>query len=526
MATTVYDNNIEYAPFNSINSDRAINADHLARWLSSVNSNGVARKLDEFNITIASDMNVIVNTGIGFVDGHHIYLKSTQTIPIEQNENPLTRIDTIGFRLEVANRRVVLYYATGSTSESIAPTPLNDDEYVEIPLFNIEVLQNATSILENNLIDVRQYVVSSATYFKKYTQLYETQSSTNTLNITVPFNNNSDEVDILINGIELLKNQYSIEGNIITLDTSVPSGNEIQLKVWHFQDGSGSMDSLDAVLAQLEEVDKVAKYYYQCNGVNDNIVLSDLAQNFLSGTGDYAGVNTYAQMEIIVCGNCGISTPYSGDGSQTYPYTFFAFGRAAESTRTIYFNFSNCSRIIANCSTTSGTYNTIFSGADINIRNVALNVSRGYNVDIFNGTNIHCQDSEFWMTTTNDCCVGRCCGYFDKVRTSITSTSGNAFCFYGNGRLLRVIGGDHYAWTANSSSEAVCFYVEAYQTENVLFITMANCPQSTRSGYNQTNTIKVNNGYATITQCTLWKEAALYNTTNCITYGNVIISKN
>lgn len=528
-----YENNVEYAPFNSINRDRAINANHLARWLSSVNSDGVARKFDEFETEVSGGMNVTVGTGVGFVDGHHIYLKSSQTIEIEEASVSGDRIDTIGFRLEKTNRKVVLYYKTGEVGSGTAPVVLNNDnsdEYIEVPLYHVNVPRGATSISSTNgLSDVRVYVVSSATFFKKYTYPISVTANRTTLTIPEPFNSSTDDVEILNNGIPLLSSQYSISGNTITLKSPILAGNSVQINVWHFQDSNGSMDSLNVALARISEVEKVMKYYYFCTGSNDNIALSTIAQNFLTGAGDFTGINANAQMELIICGDCGVSNYNGGTGTQANPYVYFAFGRTASTTRTIYFNFSNCSRINIACPTTSGTYATIFSGADINVRNVALNVGAGYNVDIFNGTNVHCEDSEFWMTTTNNCCVGRCCGYFENVRTSITSTGGNAYCFYSNGNLTRIVGGTHYAWTGSSSSVAVCFYVidAAANNENVLFITMANCPQSTRSGLTQTDTIQVNRGYCTAIMNTLWKAATFgENAETTIAYGNVIVSKN
>ena len=534
MAVTTYENNIEYAPFNSVDRDRAINADHLARWLSSVNSDGVTKKFNQLEVKVANGMNVVVDTGIGHVEGHHIYLKSAQTITIETASVSGNRIDTIGFRLETANRKVVLYYKTGDVGTGKAPAVLNNDEYVEIPLCNINVRQSATSILASDLEDVRMYVVSSATYFKRYNQTLTTASVTTTMSITVPFNVETDDVEILVNGIKLLSNQYSIADKTITFNSAIYSGNTIQLNVWHFQDGSGKMNTMNQVVTDLGDLEKVKKYYYFCTGENDNIALSDIAQDFLNGTGEFAGIDAYAQMEVMVCGEMGsIGLMYNiqGSGSQNDPYVYFAFGRASTSTRTIYFNFANCSRITVTAPTNVNYYATIFSGSDINIRNVAVNVVSGYNVDMFNGTNVHVVDSEFWMTTTNDCCVGRCCGYFDKVRTSITSQSGNAFCFYGNGRLLRVIGGDHFAWTANSSKEAIPFYVAANQTENVMHVTMANMPQYARSGYYQSRPIKINHGYATFMMNTMWMVAtkdngSFYDATKCIASGNAIISKN
>lgn len=529
MATTTFENNIEYAPFNSVNKDRVINANHLARWLSSVNGNGVTRKFDEFEAVILDGLNISISNGIGFVDGRHIYLKSAQTIALEAANTSGERIDTIGFRLEVSNRKVVLYYETGEVGSGVAPTPRNNDSYIEVPLYNVRVRQNATSILASDLSDVREYVVSSATFFKRYTQNYKPTSNTYSLTITVPFNVETDDVEIWNNTNVLRSNQYSIEGNVITFNSAIASGSEVQVNVWHFQDGSGSMDSLNKVLEELRKVQRIEKYYYFCTGVNDNIALSNIAQNFLAATGDYEGTNANAQMEIIICGDCGVSRAAGGTGTSADPYVYFKFGRASTSTRTVYFNFANCSQINVACSTTTNSYSTIFSGADINIRNCRLRVSSGFNVDVFFGTNVHCEDSEFWMVTNNDCCVGRCCGYFENVRTSIESSAGNAYCFYSNGNLTRVVGGTHYAYTGSTSKVAVCFYVidAAANNENVLFITMANCPQNARSGLYQTDTIQVNRGYCTAIMNTLWKAATFGdNSETTIAYGNVILSKN
>lgn len=524
----VDETDVEYAPFNSKNKDRVINADHLARWLSSVNSDGVARQLNEFEASISSGMNVVINTGIGHVAGHHLYLKAPITIPVDTSVSG-DRIDTFGFRWEVENRRTFPYYNMGEVGSGVAPTPRNDNQYVEIPLYNIHVKKDATSLTRSDLEDVRTYVVSSATYFKKYNQSHETTTTTTSLKITTPYNNSTDTVDIYVNGIAMSGDKYSIDDTgLITFKGAIYSGNEIQLSVWHFQDGTGTLDSVVKLSDRVTEVERTTSYYYHCTGTNDNIALSKIAQDFLTASGDYAGINANAQMEIIVCGNCGVSTQYSGTGTQANPYVYFAFGRSSSSTRTIYFNFSNCSQINIACRTTANTYNTIFDGADINIRNCRMNVTSGYNVDVFFGTNIHCQDSEFWMTTTGTCCVGRCCGFFENVRTSITSTNGNAYCFYSNGNLTKIIGGTHYAWTASSSAVAVCFYVidAAANNENVLFISMANMPQSARSGYYQTDTVEIHRGYATIMSNAMWKAVNVYDYEKCIAYGNVILSKN
>lgn len=531
-------NNTQYFPFNSRNGDRKVDASYFARYAESLSTDGVARnRYNELELVLSSDMNVTLKPGIGFVKGHYCYVESDITISIASAPSTGTRIDTIGYVLDIENRKVVPYYKEGNTDEG-TPTIVNNSYFVEIPLYNIVV--NAGQVITvDSIKDVRKYAVGTATTFRKLVQSITTSSNITTLAITELYDAASDYVDVQVNGIMLEPNtQFTINGNIITFKEAILANNDVKVIVWHFEDKintfTGSSNTTNS--EELNDLTKIKQYYYFCKGDgNDNVALSNIAQNFLTGTGEFAGISDNAQLEVIVCGDMKQIAIWSDvinqTGTQSNPYIYFNFGRPSTSTRTIYFNFSNCARFDVICSSNTNAYSVVFGGADINIRNVAVNVKTGYNVDMFNGTNVHVQDSEFWMTTSNNCCVGKCCGYFDKVRTSITSTSGNAYCFYGNGGLLRVIGGDHFAWTSASGKEAVCFYVEAYQTENVMHVTMANCPEYPRSGYTQTRPIKINNGYATFMMNTLWMIAtkdngSFYDATKCIASGNAIISKN
>jgi hypothetical protein len=544
MSEASYYNNIKDFAFNSVGDDRLYDANDLCDWLKSTNSNGVrANPVDQLKVKPSTGLTVQITKGVGLINGHSMELTDAITIPVDTAPLASTgysRKDIVGFRVNNIDRKMEIFYRPGTAAATpVVPSLIQNENYYELCLGELTITAGLTTIGINNITDTRDsdkcgFIVSSATIFTPYEQIINTTSTVTTFQIELAtFNPTLDIVTIAINGNKLTDDQFTITGRTVVLKSAVYSGNTIDVDIWHFVDASGVLaNNMGQVEQVSEEVNKMVKYYYFCNGINDNKLLSDLAQNFLAGTGEFVGVDTYAQMELIICGEMGtVNQWYSGNGTQATPYTYFAFGRGNTSTRTIYFNFSNCARINVSCPTNENVYATIFSGADINIRNVALNVGSGYNVDIFNGTNIHCQDSEFWMTTINNCCVGRCCGIFENVRTSIASTAGNAFGFYGNGNLTRIIGGTHYAWTAGTNKEAVCFYVEAYQTANVLFVSMANMPQYSRSGYTQSRPIKINNGYCTVMQCAMWMAATVdngsfYDATKCTAYGNAIISKN
>ena len=528
--------NISYAPFNSVinqstkKGDRTINANHLRRWLSSVNSDGVSRQFDELKLEVDNELNVILKKGIGFVDGCSMFLESPLTITLDASSTNGDRIDTIGYRLTNSIRKVLPYYKTGDVGTEKAPEIVSNSDIIEIPLWNIRVRQGATTVSEEDFADLRKYVVSSATYFKRYNQTKETKSVVSSLVITVPFNNATDDVEVLVNGIVLLDSQYSIQGNAIIFNQAIASGNEIQVNVWHFMEGTGTVDSLNKVAVLQETINTLHQYFYFCNGVDDNVKLSEIAQNFLNARGTFAGEPTYSQIEIVVCGRLGISSNLYGSGTSEDPYYYFNFGDDLTGTRTIYFNFGNCKRIEIDAPVTDGAYTRVFNGSRINIRNISLDINSGYTVDVFYGTKLHIEDSEFWMATSSSCKVVNGDGFFKNVRTSIESSGGNAFGFYSRGGLTRVIGGTHYAGTNGSSTSSASFYVinADSNSNNVLFLSMVNCPKHRLNNDDSSNhqAINVFRGYCTVMESTLWKQASFgASSKDPIAYGNVIIDK-
>lgn len=268
------------------------------------------------------------------------------------------------------------------------------------------------------------------------------------------------------------------------------------------------------------------KYRYKATGTNDNIALSNICQHFLEGTNEFAGVAEYAHLEINVEGDFAISSHSNGQGTTASPYTYLDLGKSAgsTSTRTLSLNFRKCSRI--NITALSGE-TTVIAGNDITIEGLELVCTGGTATNIFSGEKIIARDCKFNITGSGDCIGGNCCGLFENVRMSITSTAGNAFGYIGTGTgILTVRGGTIYTYTGSSSKESVGLYVQANKTSNVLIADGVNIPVNARSGYYQTDSIKINSGYYSLMNCVLGKAANKYSTGEGKTEtGTMIISK-
>lgn len=572
---------VEYGFFNSVNGDRKYNADKLTGWLSVLVGSGVSGvDINSLKVVPKSGMTVTIKAGKAFIDGHYLYNDTDYDIALSASSPTVDRTDRIVFYLDNVNRTMGFKVKSSSTGSLTVVRTSDLKEYVladvSIPKqtaaisadlitdqrakvrdentqekellcgfcktvaplpddFDASDLFNQWEKLFYDWFDGLQEEVATKTMFKEYTSRYVANTvPVSTIPISISqFNNPLDILNVYVNGMKLIKGEdYTVATNrssISLMNAIDVAGTEVHFQVFKsiYDDTSDLttvMTELDELETRVNGLDGSGKYIYNATGTNDNIALSNIAQNYLAGTGDFSGVNTNGQMRVEVRGTLGVTTYYSGNGTSALPYTYFAFGRASTSSRKIIFDFSNCDRITINA---AGTYATIFSGDDIFIENVRVNVASGNNVNFFDGVRVDARDSEFYGSATNDIICLKCCGNFDNVKVSITSTSGNAFCSYGNGNLTRVNGGTFYAWTAASAKEAVCFYVEASKTENVLVLDKVNCPQYARSGYYQTDTIKVNSGYACLTGNTIWKASTLYSTTNgkVTNTGEMVISK-
>ena len=558
--------------FNSLDNDRLYYAEDVNHFFEGLVGAGVFISVGgALHVTAGTGMQVQVASG-RLVDSKGRWLRNDATLnlTIGAADVLLPRYDAIvaGIDSTSAKRSASIYVKSGTAASSPAKPAITRNEYLEeYCLAYVYVDKGVTAITQSAITDTRpdasvcgwvsglikqvdtselfaQYQaayeedrqanqsafntwfasikdsLAAATLIRSYNSVYTTSKAGETV-IPIGISQYNKEIDILqayINGLRLVPNSdYTITSNAqITLTKDVDAGTPVSFEVFKSVDGSDA----ETVVSQVNDIQNdLNKYVYDAAGENDNVLLSQKIQSFLS-----AG-NDYAQLEIDVRGSLDCSTPYSGAGTDADPYIWFALGQGTVTTRRVRLNFAKCNRITVD----SSSYPTavLFGGNDIYMRNcqaVMNNVSTG---KIFNGERVVCDDSEFWLNGTGELIGGGCCGTFTNCRMSVTSSGSTAAGFSANGNVLRLIDCEILAYNLTSvSGEANGVVVEAGQTENVLIMSGCSVPIADRNGYKQSNTVKINNGYYCLTGNLLGKEAAKYSTGDGKTEtGTMLISK-
>lgn len=535
--------------------DRTYSAQDYSENLSTIIHNGVRRSENDDLKVKANGLAVTVGIGRAWING--CWYKNDSDFVFSPVSAPTggARYDRVVLRYSnlLADRNIKLVYLHGeAASNPTKPTIIRNNDVYDLVLADIFIEANASTAtvtdvrgdesvcgwvysvvgsdaffksLDNQLEEIKDKVATT-TVELRYKQVTTLTAEANTVSISIPEYDETvnQNLTVLVNGIH--SEAWTVANGIITFtNTTLIAGSKVEVIITVAKDGTGIQSALTDVEAlktrvtALENGSVENAYNYNCNGVNDNALISQLCQSFLSGAIDHK------QMKLNVYGKLGIQAAANGDGSASRPFKFFNFEKPENQTRKIIIDFANADRI--EITAASGTYSTIFAGKDFCIENVNVNVTSGGTVNFFDGERIKAKDCEFFGTAANDIVCGKTSGTFTDCKVSITSTSGHAFCFTGNGELLRVNGGDYYSWTADSTKESVCFYNSSLQADNVFILNGVNCPQYSRAGYSQTNTIKVDGGFATLTGCTVWKAPALYAVNNGKVFdnGTMIISK-
>lgn len=547
--------------YNSSNGDRKYTAEQFNSYFEGLVSGGVFENVGgALRVVASSGMQVQVSTGrLADTKGRWMKNDAVMNLTVSAADVTLPRYDAIVVKIDSSQsvRAASIYVKQGTAASSpTKPTVTRDTSVEEYCLAYVYVAAGATSITQSSITDTRynrsvcgivvglieqlnmddafdQYdtafwewfstvkeTLATSTLIRSYNSAYTTTKTSETV-IPININQYNKELDILqvyINGLKLVPGtEYTITSNAqITLIKDVDAGTSISFEVFKSVDGSNA----ETIVSQVNDIQtQMDKYQYVGSGANDNVLLSQIVQSFLNGGDDYA------QLEIDVIGSLTCSEPYSGDGSTSRPYLWFALGQSSSTSRRIRFNFAKCDRITVDSNGYSNV--VLFGGNDIYMRNCRAVINNAATGKIFNGERVVCDDSEFWLNGSNTLIGGGCCGTFTNCRMSVTSSDGAASGFSANGNILRLINCEILAYNASSASdEANAVLVEANKTENVLIMNGCNIPVISRSGYKQTNTVKINNGYYNLNGNILGKAAAKYSTGDGKTEtGTMIISK-
>lgn len=497
--------------------DRKYNANDYSDNLAVVISNGVLRSVNDDLRVSASGLVVSVAAGRAWIEGHYYYNDSPYSFPAVTAPAAGSRIDRVFLRLDTAisARKIELVYRQGTAATTpTPPAPVVQGTVYELVLADVFVGTNASSVgvtdkradpslcgwvysvigdnsfftsLDNSFnawFAEKRDTLSSVTLFKRYSWRTVLSSASSVVTFNIPqWDSTTDFLEVYINGmLDAQGVDYTVTGNTITFKNSLVAGTEITVYSYKSVDGTGIMSVADEITALQNEVAALKgdiDSVYVCNGVNDNVELSKIAQAWLNGGTDYGN------KRIRVVGNFGATAPNAGGGTSTNNYRWIDAGGNGAVNRRIILDFSSCSQIEINCP--DDTYNVIFYGLQVDVVGANVIATGGAAIYMFSTagqTVINAERSRFWITSKAGL-IARS-GTFRDCRTSLTTDGENAWSFNVlTGGLLRIYGGEHYTYAATGFESGVV-YVNSGQANAVAITYGMNCPQVARSNYVQT----------------------------------------
>ena len=518
--------------------DRQYNADDYSTQMEALVGSGVRRSGEnDLRVNAAGGMNLSINVGFAFVRGRWFYNDSTftefsiPTAPVGSR----SRIDRVVIRLDrnTQTRSVQFRYLQGVDAESpVAPALTRDDMIYEIALAEIRVRSSVTSITQDDITDLRanddlcgwltiplgdnqewfanfdtdfnewftevKNTLASVTLFKEYNWHTTTTEQTTVVTFNIPQYDSSgvDIVQVYVNGIREIENtDYTLNGSIITFTNSKIVGTDIDVFVYKSIDGTGLgsvSDEITELQNEMATIKNIGEYIYICNGFDDNVKLSDLAQEFLSTDTDNN------QMIIKVYGKFGANAPYAGSGTSVSRYRWFSLGGAGSTKRKIVFDFEGCSEITLNCK--GGLHYIGFYGLGINVKNANITVNCDYSdssFQMFSASNgyIYVENCRFWVNAYTNSFISET-GTFNNCKISVINRGGHSYCFnVSNNGLLRINGGEFYSYTGSSSYNASVIFMDTVATSGVAVSNGMNCPTVAVASRYQKNAILCNAGY-------------------------------
>ena len=515
--------------FNALNIngeyDRKYNADDYTNIFSAFISDGVRRSgIDDFKVS-ANGLVLTVKAGYAVVGGRWVHLDADITLPaITAPAGTYSRIDAVVLRVDAneATRAAGLFIRTGTAASTpTAPGKNAATGTAEVILAHVRIDPGATKV---TLTDTRgnaslcgwittpvgynEYftaldsafedwfqekkdTLASTTLFKQYKWRTVLTSSESSITFDIPQYDSSgvDIIHVYVNGLlEIEGTDYTLNGSTITFGTggggsgTKVAGTEIVVLCYKSIDGTGLgtvSDEITAMQNTLNLLSDENEYIYVCNGKTDNVELSKIASDWLTGGTDYGS------KIVRVYGTFGATSPQGGGGTSSNPYTWLALGKGAANNRKITFDFTGCSAINIACA--DNTHNIIFFGMNVNIIGANVLASGGAAIFMFStaaATAIHAERCRFWITSDAGFIARG--GTFKDCRCSLTVNGADGYAFpVLSGGLLRLFGGEYYAYAPTGNTSSVV-YVGASQLNAVVNTYSLSCPNVARSGYVQT----------------------------------------
>lgn len=493
--------------------DRNYNADDLSDFLSIVCDTGVVKTNSANNepqglkVVAAGGMTVNVNVGKAVIKGKGFINNALESFDITANGTNANRYDCIVIKYDnnVSARDIRAELRTGTSSIPTVASLTRNEKVHELLLAYITVAPNATSITQANITDTRgnkdlcPWFTAVKGYEEYYDAIVQTHESTVTLesisNTAVTelpsalYNEKYSLIEVYTNGIKEPETAFtaSVSGGyiVITFTAQRAVGTKVTAILSNFIDGEGMATALAQYTQLLQDVTDLkaaGEYNYICNGVNDNILISNIVRAYLLGGADYGS------MKLNVIGNIGMSVPFAGTGANTTPYLWFDFN--AISNRNVIVDFSRCGQIAPPIA--DGTYNYIFSTYNATILGATVTASNTATDTVIRISEtasgaIKFEDCRFYVTCYKNGLIA-VRGTFTNCRGSVANITENSYCFlpssYG---VVRVIGGEYYAYTGDANKQSSIVGQSSADAVSILYGVSA--PTLARSGFYQTNSI-------------------------------------
>lgn len=512
--------------FNALNVngvyDRKYNANDYSENLAVLISNGVLRSQNDDLRVTANGMILTVGVGRAWINGR--WYRNTAPLSFTAATPPAggSRYDAIVLRYdnEIGSRRISLRYVQGVVADNPKkPAPVREGEIFEIVLAYIFVGANATSVsitdargdesvcgwvystigngafftsLDNEFYDwlgEKRNDLASVTLFKRYEWNTILDAAATAVSFDIPqFDEETSLLDVYVNGFFVADGEgYTRSGKVLHFVNTLVAGTEISVRAYKSIDGTGILSVADEITQLQNDMAAVyttRDYDYICNGVDDNVKLSQLAQAWLEG-GDDDSSRT-----IRVYGTFGAQAAYSGSGTAASPYKWIRVGIDAATNRRIAFDFSNCSAIELNVA--GNKVHHIFAGKNafiIGARVLATQTGVDTVVRAFDSTDgaVYAKHCYFNIHAAKDSVIG-CTGTFANCRGVVANLDTDSFCFQPQSNsLLRVIGGEYNAYTGNANSKSAIVGQSAAGAVSIL--DGVNAPTSNVANYYQTHAL-------------------------------------
>lgn len=488
--------------------DRNYNGDDLSDWFSIVCDTGVLK--GGLAVSAGTGLSVSVAIGKATIRGKGYINNTALTLNLATAPTGSSpRYDMIVLRMDNTQtqsaRRTYLAAKTGTSSIPTVSNLTRTADVFELLLAVVAVQPNATSIAQSNITDKRgdatlcPWFTAVKGYDDYYDAIVEQFESNGTMasagrsfvtNIaTSLYNNKYSIIDVYTNGLHEEDTAYSVSTSgsyiTITFTANKAAGAKICVVLSNYIDGEGMSTALSQYTALVQDVadlKAVNENIYVCNGIDDNVQITNICRTFLNGGTDYSS------MRLKIVGTFGYTAMAYGDGSSANPFRFFNL--SGDFNRRVTLDFTNCSFI--QITPQSGKYTVIFAtqnlivvGANIQAGNTAENTT----IKFFSASTgeIRCESCRFWVNSYSGGNIAAC-GTFENCRGSVLNVSGNSYCFQpSENSLLRVIGGEYYAYTGGSSNASAVIGQSGTYAVSILY--GVNAPTLARSGYYQKNSI-------------------------------------